>query len=100
MNVRSNVKKPFNKWGILSNAAHVKNILTVILLRQVDIIEQFGKPFQHPPKYESNYVAINDILKFKIYKVMDNLKQFFLALCIRNQEKQKQFTICKSVLVA
>ena len=39
MKVRANVQEPLYQGGVLSNTTHVKNVLPVILLGQVDVVE-------------------------------------------------------------
>ena len=38
--ISSNIQEPLDNRGILCNTTHMKNILAIVLIRQVDIIEQ------------------------------------------------------------
>ena len=48
VNVRANVQQPLDQGGVLRHAAHVEDILPVILLRQVNVIQEQRVPLQHP----------------------------------------------------
>ena len=48
MDIRANVKKPLDQGSILGNAAHVKDILAIVLLGKIDVMQQLWKGFQHP----------------------------------------------------
>ena len=43
MIIGANIQKPFDQRSILRNAAHMKDILAIILLGQVDIMQQLGE---------------------------------------------------------
>ena len=42
------VQQPLDQGRILGHTAHVQHVLAVVLLAQVDVVQQLGKPFQHP----------------------------------------------------
>ena len=46
--VRADVQQPLDQGGVLRHAAHVQDILPVILLRQVNVIQEQRVPLQHP----------------------------------------------------
>ena len=41
--ISSNIQEPLDNRGILCNTTHVENILSIVLIRQINVVEQQGK---------------------------------------------------------
>ena len=48
INISSNVQEPLDHRRIFCHTAHVEDILTIILVREVNIIEKERKMFEEP----------------------------------------------------
>ena len=48
VNVWADIQQPLDQGGVLRHAAHVQDILPVILLREVNVVQKLWNPLEDP----------------------------------------------------